>query len=60
MNAFKRVKKPLGWEIYTPEMTKTINRAIASLRETIEEHNYPQMPEYTKVLPSLIETSSEK
>ena len=60
MNAFKRVKKPLGWEVYTPEMTENINKAIASLRATIEEFNYPPMPEYTKILPSLLEPSSEK
>jgi hypothetical protein len=60
MNAFKRVKKPLGWEVYTPEMTRNINKVIASLRDTIDEFNYPPMPEYTKILPSLIEPSSEK
>jgi len=60
MNAFKRVKKPLGWEVYTPEMTKNINKVIASLRDTIDEFNYQPMPEYTKILPSLIEPSSEK
>lgn len=60
MNAFKRAKKPLGWEIYTPKMTKNINEVIASLGNTIKEFNYPPMPEYTKILPSLIEPSSEK
>jgi hypothetical protein len=60
MNAFKRAKKPLGWEIYTPKMTKNINEVIASLGNTIKEFNYQPMPEYTKTLPSLIEPSSEK
>jgi len=60
MNAFKRVKKPLGWEIFTPQMTNTINNVISSLQTTIEQHNFPAMPKYTKTLPSLIEPVSEK
>ena len=60
MNAFKRVKKPLGWEIFTPQMTKTINDVISSLQTTIEQHNFPAMPEYKKTLPTLIEPVSEK
>jgi len=47
-NAFKRPKKALGWDIFTPEMTKTIDGFIASLRKTITDYNLPQMPEYTK------------
>lgn len=58
MDAFKRKKTELGWEIYKPELIELVNNAISHLRSVFEDYNIPTMPNYFKNLPT--EESDDK
>ena len=48
MDAFKRKKSELNWEIYHPNQIESINSAIRRVSELFTQYNVPQMPSYYK------------
>ena len=44
--SFKRKKKPLKWEIYSPSDIERINGFITEVRSVFAANNYPELPDY--------------
>lgn len=59
LDAFKRKKTELHWEIYHPDQIESINAAIQEVTEVFETHNFPSLPNYFKETPLISPEGSD-